>query len=58
MFSPNPGDEKGRCMRRKTLVAGIFENKEFESEPRRRGLEELAKLTDVDAKRGIRTPAK
>ena len=35
-------------MRRKTLVAGIFENKEFESEARRRGLEELAKLTDVE----------
>ena len=34
MFSPNPGDEKGRRMRRKTLVAGIFENKEFESETR------------------------
>ena len=35
-------------MRRKTLVARIFENKDFESEPRRRGLDELAKLTDVE----------
>ena len=35
-------------MRSKTLVARIFENKQFESEPRSQGLEALAKLTDVE----------
>ena len=35
-------------MRNKTLVARIFENKQFESEPRSQGLADLAKLTDVE----------
>ena len=35
-------------MRSKTLVARIFENKQFESEPRSQGLEALAQLTDVE----------
>ena len=35
-------------MRSKTLVARIFQNKQFESQPRSQGLEDLAKLTDVE----------
>ncbi len=35
-------------MRYKTLVARIFENKQFESQPRSQGLAELAKLTGVE----------
>ena len=35
-------------MRSKTLVARIFENKEFESQARSDGLAALAKLTDVE----------
>ena len=35
-------------MRKKTLIARIFQNEEFVSEPRSDGLRELAKLTDVE----------
>ena len=35
-------------MRSKTLVARIFQNKEFESQARSQGLADLAKLTDVE----------
>ena len=35
-------------MRNKTLIARIFENKQFESQPRSQGLAELAKLTGVE----------
>ena len=35
-------------MRKKTLIARIFQNEEFVSEPRSEGLRELAKLTEVE----------
>ena len=39
---------KEKLMRHKTLVARIFENKQFESQARSQGLADLAKLSGVE----------
>lgn len=45
-------------MRNRVLLATIFQNQEFASEPRRKGLEDLGKLADLEYYDGELTPDK